>query len=38
MTVSRMRAELSNEEYVGWQVFIGRKAQRAELARLRNRS
>lgn len=35
MPVWRMREELSNEEYVYWGVYYARKAQRAELARLR---
>lgn len=35
MTVARLRAEMSNEEYVQWQVFLGRKAQRDELAKAR---
>lgn len=33
MTVSRMHREMPYREYVGWQVYYGRKAQRAELAR-----
>ena len=32
MTVGRLRAEMSNEEFVAWGVYHGRKAQRAELA------
>jgi hypothetical protein len=32
MTVARMRAELSNDEYVYWSVYFGRKAQRQQLA------
>lgn len=31
-TVGQLREEMSNEEFVGWQVFHGRKAQRADLA------
>lgn len=31
MTVARMEAEMSNAEFVEWQVFHARKAQRAEL-------
>lgn len=32
MTVAQLRAEMSNEEFVAWGVYHGRKAQRAELA------
>ena len=32
MTVATMRASLSNDEYVGWSVYFGRKAQRQEMA------
>jgi hypothetical protein len=32
MTVSRMRAEMTNLEYVHWGIFYARKAQRHELA------
>lgn len=32
MTVARLRAELSNDEYVSWSVYYGRRAQRQELA------
>jgi hypothetical protein len=31
MTVARLRAEMSNSEYVSWTVYYGRKAQREEL-------
>jgi hypothetical protein len=31
-TVAEMRATVSNAEYVGWQVYFGRKAQRQEMA------
>lgn len=32
MTVGRLRAEMSNAEFVAWYVYYGRKAQREELA------
>lgn len=32
MTVSRLRDEMSNAEYVRWSVYYGRKAQREEMA------
>jgi hypothetical protein len=32
MTVDRLRAEMSSEEFMRWGVFYGRKAQREELA------
>jgi hypothetical protein len=32
MTVARLRDEMSNDEYIRWGVYYGRKAQRAELA------
>lgn len=32
MTVTRMRAEMTNLEYVHWGIFYARKAQRQELA------
>lgn len=31
MTVARMRAEMSNQEFVYWSRFYMRKAQREEL-------
>ncbi len=31
-TVRRLREEMPAAEFVGWQVYHGRKAQRAELA------
>jgi hypothetical protein len=31
MTVARLRAEMSNEEFMRWGIYFGRKAQRAEL-------
>lgn len=34
MTVGRMRLEMSNSEYVYWQAYYARKAQREQLARL----
>ena len=35
MTVTALRAELSQAEYVRWSVYYGRQAQRAELERLK---
>jgi hypothetical protein len=32
MTVGRMRAEMSNDEFTRWSIYYGRKAQREELA------
>jgi hypothetical protein len=32
MTVARLRAEMGNDEYVWWNVYYGRQAQRDELA------
>lgn len=32
MTVARLRDEMSEAEFVGWSVFLGRRAQREELA------
>ena len=31
MTVERMHREMSNAEYVGWEMYYARKAQREEL-------
>jgi hypothetical protein len=31
MTVDEMRERMSNEEFVRWSVYFGRKAQREEL-------
>lgn len=36
MTVGDMRARIGCDEFIGWQVYYGRKAQRAELARKSN--
>ncbi len=33
MTVARLRTEMSNREFVRWQIHMGRQAQRRELAR-----
>lgn len=33
MTVGRLRQEMGADEFVGWGVYYGRKAQREELAR-----
>lgn len=35
MTVARLQAEMSNAEYVRWTVYVGREAQRQELAQAR---
>jgi hypothetical protein len=32
MTVARMRAEMSADEFMRWGVYYGRKAQQMELA------
>jgi hypothetical protein len=32
MTVEEMEARMSNAEFVGWQIFHARRAQREELA------
>lgn len=32
MTVDRLRADMSNDEFVRWSVFYQRKAQREEQA------
>lgn len=32
MTVERMHREMSNAEYVRWELYYARKAQREELA------
>lgn len=32
MTVARLRAEMTQAEYVRWGVYYGRQAQQAELA------
>lgn len=32
MTVARMRAEMPNSEYVRWNVYYARQAQKLELA------
>lgn len=37
MTVARLRAEMSAEEWLDWSIYYQRKAQRAELARLQAR-
>jgi hypothetical protein len=34
MTVARMRQEMSNSEYMYWQAYYARKAQREQLAQL----
>lgn len=35
MTVARLRAEMPNGEFVGWQMYYARKAQREELEALK---
>lgn len=35
MTVARLRAEMSNGEYVRWAMYYARIAQREELERLK---
>jgi len=37
MTVARLLAEMSNDEYVRWCMFYARKAQREELELLKAR-
>lgn len=32
MTRAEMLATMGNDEFVGWQIYYGRKAQREELA------
>ena len=34
MTVAELRERLSNDEYMRWEVYYAREAQRIELARL----
>ncbi|WP_269638755.1 hypothetical protein [Micromonospora chokoriensis] len=34
MTVARMRAEMSNDEYVQWSIFYARRAQRRQMQEL----
>jgi hypothetical protein len=34
MTVSRMRREMSNSEFVYWQAYYARRAQREQMASL----
>lgn len=34
MTVARMNLEMPHLEYMGWQAYYARKAQREQLARL----
>lgn len=35
MTVAEMAHRMSNDEYVHWQIYYARKAQREELERLK---
>jgi len=35
MTVARLRAEMSNDEFVRWGIYYARKAQNMELAKLK---
>lgn len=37
MTVSRLRTEVSTDEYIRWYVYFGRKTQRQQLAQMRGR-
>lgn len=37
MTVARLRAELSSDEFTRWGVYYARMAQREELERLKAR-
>ncbi len=37
MTVARLRAEMSNDEFVRWSIYYARKAQRQELESLKRR-
>lgn len=37
MTVAQLRAGLSQAEFVGWQVYYGRKAQQRQLAQRNGR-
>lgn len=37
MTVARLRQEMSNAEFVRWDVYYGRLAQQQELAAKRGR-
>jgi hypothetical protein len=32
MTVGRLRTEMSNDEFIRWQAYYARKAQREQLA------
>lgn len=38
MTVAQLRAEMPNEEFVAWSVFLGRRAQREQLAQMKTKS
>lgn len=37
MTVGELRERMSNEEFVRWSIYYGRKAQAAELEAKRSR-
>lgn len=37
MTVARLREEMPNDEYLRWNIYYARKAQREELANQRAR-
>ena len=37
MTVGRLRAEMSNQEFIEWSVYLARKTQQAEIARIHAR-
>jgi hypothetical protein len=34
-TVTRMRSEMTQAEYIGWTVYFGRQAQRNQVAKRR---
>lgn len=33
MTVAELRERMSGQEWIGWRVYYGRKAQREEMAK-----
>lgn len=35
MTVARLRLELSNDEFLHWSIYFGRKSQKEQLAQKR---
>ena len=38
MTVAELRQRMSNEEFMQWSVFLGRRAQREQIERAKARS